>query len=424
MMDAQLVREHFPALASGALHFDNPAGTQISREALERIRECLVKTNSNHGAAFRTSRASDALVAETRAAMADLLGARSPAEIVFGQNMTSLTLHISRSIAQELSEGDEIVCTRLDHDANVAPWLLIARDRGCAVRWVDFDPADCSWSLAELESKITGRTRLVAVAWASNATGTVNPVVEAVRLAHEAGALCFVDAVHYVPHSPIDVAADGCDLLACSAYKFFGPHTGVLYGRGELLERLSPYKVRPARDEPPEKWETGTQSFESIAGVLGAVEYLEWVGATFGGAAGGGGRREAAAAGGRRARLQAAMRAIRECEKSHSRSLLAGLLSVPGLRIYGITNPAEINRRVPTFAFTIDGLAPRRICEELDRRGIYAWDGHFYALEVTARLGLEGRGGLVRVGTVHYNTPAEIERLVSALAEIAEAAGR
>ncbi len=415
MIDVELVRGHFPALASGALHFDNPAGTQIAREAMERMQDCLVHAYSNHGGAFRTSRASDALVAEARAAMADLLGARSPSEIVFGQNMTSLTLHVSRSIAGGLARGDEIVCTRLDHDANIAPWLLIARDRGCTVRWVDFDPTDCSWSLAELGGKITERTKLVAVAWASNATGTVNPIAEAVRLAHEAGALCFVDAVHFVPHGPVDVAAAGCDLLACSAYKFFGPHTGVLYGRRELLERLTAYKVRPAGEQPPDKWETGTQSFESIAGVLGAVEYLEWVGARFGGGASGG------AAGSRRARLRAAMEAIRTCERDLSLSMIRALRSVPGLRIYGITDPADVERRVPTFALTLEGRAPRRVCEELDRKGIYAWDGNFYAPEVTARLGLEASGGLVRVGAAHYNTTSEVERLAAALGEIAAA---
>jgi cysteine desulfurase family protein (TIGR01976 family) len=409
-IDVPRVREHFPALASGALYFDNPAGTQIAREALDRMREYLVGTNANHGGVFRTSRASDALVMEARAAMADLLGARSPTEIVFGQNMTSLTLHLSRSIAHELSEGDEIVCTRLDHDANVSPWLLIARDRKCTVRWVDFDPADCTWSLAELEKRITGRTRVVALAWASNATGTVNPVAEAVGLAHDAGALCFVDGVHYAPHGLMDAAAAGCDFLACSAYKFFGPHSGILYGRREHLERLSAYKVRPARDDPPEKWETGTQSFESIAGVLGAVEYLEWVGRSFGGIPAAAPRRDA---------LRAAMQAIREHETGCSRAMLAGLSAVSGLRIHGVTNPAELSRRVPTFAFTLEGIHPRRICEELDRQGIYAWDGNYYALEVTTRLGLEASGGMVRVGAVHYNTPEEITRLTAAVSRMA-----
>jgi cysteine desulfurase family protein (TIGR01976 family) len=405
MIDVAAVRSHFPALQSGTLYFDNPAGTQIAREALERIQAYLVGMNANHGGAFRASRDSDRLVLEARAAAADFLGAR-PEEIVFGQNMTSLVLHVSRSLALELEAGDEIVLTRLEHDANLSPWLLIARDRECRVRWVDFDPADCTWSAAELARRIGRRTRLVAVGWASNATGTINPVAEAVRLAHEAGALCFVDAVHYAPHGPIDAAALGCDLLACSAYKFFGPHTGILYGRYELLQRLEPYKVRPAPEEPPGKWETGTQSFESIAGLLGAIEYLCWLGSASGPSE-------------RRGALRAALAGIGEYERTLSRALLEGLSSAKGLKIYGLTDPAALERRVPTFAFTLSGWHPRRICEELDRRGISAWDGNYYAPEVTRRLGLEDSGGMVRVGAVHYNTLEEVERLVAAVRALA-----
>jgi cysteine desulfurase family protein (TIGR01976 family) len=416
MIDPSLVRPHFPALQrTGAdgrppTFFDNPAGTQICQEALARMRDYLVQSNANHGGAFRASRASDAMVRQTREALAAFLGAARPEEISFGQNMTSLTLHLSRSIARELSPGDEVVVTRLDHDANVAPWLLVARDRGCLVRWVDFDPADCTWSIEALARAVTSRTRLVAVGCASNATGTINPVAEAAEIAHRAGAWCFVDAVHVAPHGSIDVAGLGCDFLACSAYKFFGPHTGILWGRYELMERLSAYKVRPAGDEPPEKWETGTQSFESIAGVLGAVEYLQWVGRAFGGAPAG---VPAAAA------LRAAMEAIRECEAGLGLAMLEGLSSIGGLRLYGITDPGELHRRVPTFAFTLEGWHPRRICEELDREGIAAWDGHYYAVEVTARLGLDASGGMVRVGAVHYNTMDEVDRLVRAVRAIA-----
>jgi len=413
VIDPSLVRTHFPALASGTLFFDNPAGTQVAREVLDRMRGYLVGSNANHGGAFRASRESDAMVREARAAVADFLGAGRPEEISFGQNMTSLALHVSRSIARELSPGDEIVVTRLDHDANVSPWLLAARDRGCAVRWVDFDPAECAWSLDALREQVGPRTKLVAVGYASNATGTINPVAEAARIAHEAGALCFVDAVHIAPHGPIDVAAIGCDFLACSAYKFFGPHLGILWGRHELLERLSAYKVRPAGDAPPDKWETGTQSFESIAGVLGAVEYLEWVGRTCA---------PAAAVSGRRAVLRAAMTAIREYEAGLSRAMRDGLCTIPGLKIWGITDPARMAHRVPTYSFTLEGRHPRKICEELDKRGIAAWDGNFYALEVTTRVGLERSGGMVRVGAVHYTTAAEIDRLTAAVREIA--AGR
>ena len=349
--------------------------------------------------------------------MADFLGAPRWEEISFGQNMTSLTLHLSRSLARELSAGDEIVVTRLDHDANISPWLLIARDRGCTVRWVDFDPADCTWSAESLARQVSTRTRIVAVGYASNATGTINPVAAAAKIAHEAGALCFVDAVHYAPHGRIDVGAVGCDFLACSAYKFFGPHTGVLWGRFDLMERLSAYKVRPAGDAPPEKWETGTQSFESIAGVLGALEYLQWVGKTFGtpGAAGSVG--SAADTGSSRAQnLTAAMAAVRGYECGISAAMLEGLSSIKGLTIHGITASSRMNDRVPTYSFTLEGWHPREICEELDRKGISAWNGNYYAPEVTTRLGLEAAGGMVRVGAAHYTTLAEVQLLVDAVA--------
>lgn len=412
MYDVRQVRSHFPALESGVIHFDNPGGTQIAREAMDRMRDYLVNRNANHGGAFRSSKESDAMVAETRRALADLFHAARPDEISFGQNMTSLTLHVSRSLARELSPGDEIVLTRLDHDANVTPWVLVARDRQCTVRWVDFDPADCTWSLAGLEKQLGKKTKLVALGYASNATGTISPIAEAVKAVHSVGALCFVDAVHYAPHGRIDVTELGCDLLACSAYKFFGPHIGILYGRHELMQRLSAYKVRPAGDAPPDKWETGTQSFESIAGALGAVEYLEWLGRTFGGAAAGAGPSTGAS---RADALKAAACVIAEAERKLAGVMLDGLSSVPGLKIWGITDPARFSRRAPTFAFTMTGRHPRQICEELDRAGICASDGNYYALEVTTRLGLEPTGGMVRTGAVHYNTVEEIGKLVDVL---------
>jgi cysteine desulfurase family protein (TIGR01976 family) len=417
MMNANAVRAHFPALQSGVIHFDNPAGTQICREAMERMNNYLVSMNANHGGAFRSSRESDGMVADARRALAAFLGAARPQEISFGQNMTSLTLHVSRSLARELSPGDEIVVTRLDHDANVTPWILAARDRGCVVKYVDFDPADCTWRVEDLESQLSSRTRIVALGFASNATGTISPIAQAVRSAHAVGAVCFVDAVHYAPHGPIDVAALGCDILVCSAYKFFGPHVGVMYGKHDLMERLFAYKVRPAGDAPPDKWETGTQSFESIAGAMGAVEYMAWLGSTFEesarGAAGPAPRSpimDPAAA------VRAGMCAIREWEAQLAREMLNGLSSVRGLRIFGITEAARMGERAPTFAFTVEGFHPRQICEELDRKGICASDGNYYAVEVTTRLGLEKSGGMVRVGAVHYNTKEEIQRLVDALA--------
>jgi len=359
------------------------------------------------------------MVSEARRALADFLGAGRPEEISFGQNMTSLTLHISRSLARQLAPGDEIVVTRLDHDANVTPWVLAARDRECVVKYVDFDPGDCAWRDEDLQEQIGPRTKIVALGFASNATGTISPIARAVRIAHKAGALCFVDAVHFAPHGPIDVANLGCDIMVCSAYKFFGPHIGVMYGRHDLMESLFAYKVRPAGDAPPDRWETGTQSFESIAGAMGAVEYIEWLGKTFAKAGGSGpGPAGRVAAAARAQALRAGMCEIREWEARLAREMLSGLSSVKGLRVYGITDPSRMADRAPTFAFTLDGLNPRRICEELDKRGICASDGNYYAQEVTTRLGLEASGGMVRVGAVHYNTKEEVAGLVDALGSI------
>jgi len=413
MIDPTVARSHFPSLASGVIHFDNPAGTQICQESLDRMNDYLLHRNANHGGAFRSSRESDAMVVEARGALADFLGASRPDEISFGQNMTSLTMHVSRSLARELAPGDEIVLTRLDHDANVTPWVLIAKDKGCVVKWVDFDPESCAWNAEELERQVGPRTKIVAVGFASNATGTVSPIARAVKIAHSVGALCFVDAVHFAPHGPIDVASLGCDILVCSAYKFFGPHIGVMYGRHELLERLFAYKVRPAGDAPPDKWETGTQSFESIAGAMGAVEYVEWLGRTYGGLPAG---PPSGPHGAGRTVLTAGMCAIQAWESQLAKLMLEGLSSVKGLKIYGITDRSSLGSRAPTFAFTLSGFSPRHICQELDKQGICASDGNYYALEVTTRLGLEDSGGMVRVGAVHYNTTHEVTRLVDALA--------
>ena len=399
MLDLNFVRSQFPALSSGAIFLDNPGGTQVAQQTLARMTHYLVRTNANHEGAFKTSRESDAIVDAARSAVADYLGAARPAEIIFGQNMTSLTLHMSRSLARTLQAGDEIVVTRLDHDANIAPWLLIAEDRGCTVRWVEFDPEDCTWSLDALQRQITGRTKIVAIGYASNAVGTINPVADAIKIAHDAGALVYVDAVQYAPHGPIDVQTLDCDFLACSAYKFFGPHTGMLYGKYHWLEELKAYKVRPAHDEPPHKFETGTQSFESIAGVHGALEYFESLGLG-----------ET-----RRQRLVNAMTALKEYEKSLSRALIEGLSSIKGLHIWGITDLSQLDRRVPTVSFTLDGWHPRDVAAALDQHNIYVWDGNYYALAVTERLGLEDTGGMVRVGAAHYNTLEEVDKLVEAV---------
>ncbi|MBK8598811.1 MAG: cysteine desulfurase-like protein [Holophagales bacterium] len=416
MLDLEAIRSRFPALASGDVILDNPGGTQVPRAVTDRIVRYLHETNANHGGAFPTSRASDEVVAGARSAVADFLGAARPEEIAFGPNMTTLTFQMARSLSREWKPGDEIVLTRLDHDANVSPWLLAAADRGATVRWLDFDPADCTWNVEHLRSLVCERTKLVAVGWASNSVGTVNDVAGAAEAAHAAGALLYVDAVHYAPHGPIDVALAGADFLACSAYKFFGPHLGILWGRYDLLERTFAYKVRPAGDAPPDRWETGTQSFEAIAGTLGALEYLAWVGESFGGDAlpALAGRHE-----GRRPALASAMTAIRAYEATLSRALLEALDAVPGLAVRGLTDPLRFDERVPTFSFTLSGHSPRAIAEELGRRGFRVWDGNYYAVGVTERLGLEGTGGMVRVGAVHYNTPEEIHRLGTVLREIA-----
>jgi cysteine desulfurase family protein (TIGR01976 family) len=418
MLDLDMIRTHFPALASGAIFFDNPGGTQVARETVQRMEHYLLHTNANHGGAFRTSRNSDLVVHEARQAVADFLNAARPEEIVFGQNMTSLTLHISRSLARTLKLGDEIVVTRLDHDANIAPWLLIAEDRGCTIRWVDIHPEDCTLDMQEMERQITERTKIVAVGYASNAVGIINDVQRVVQLAHAVGALCFIDAVQLAPHRPIDVQALDCDFLVCSAYKFFGPHTGILYGKYALLDALTAYKVRPAGNEPPDKFETGTQSFESIAGVLGAIEYFAKIGTHFG--------EEFAAPyqaqgfSGRRLELKQGMAAIEAYELGLNQALLEGLCSIPGLHIWGITEPERMHQRVPTFSFSLENWHPHAVAEALDHSNIYVWDGNFYALAVVERLGLESKGGIVRVGLTHYNTVHEIQHLITALSHIAE----
>jgi cysteine desulfurase family protein (TIGR01976 family) len=416
MIDPALVRSRFPALASGAVFLDNPGGTQIAQPALDRMQDYLTRTNANHGGAFRTSRESDAMVEAAREAAADFLGAARPEEIIFGANMTTLTFHMSRTLCRHLGPGDEIVVTRLDHDANIAPWVLAAQDREAVVRWVDFDPRDCTLDMEGLARILSPRTKIVALGYASNAVGTINDVAHATQLAHAAGALCYVDAVHYAPHGPIDVGSLGCDLLVCSAYKFFGPHVGVLYGRFDLLQELAAYKVRPASDEPPHKFETGTGNFEALAGLLGTLEYLEWLGGQFGS------EYEETYAGtlaGRRLRLRTAQAAVRAYEVELGRYLIERLQVVRGLRIYGLQEAARLDRRVPTVSFTLEGHHPRAVAERLASAGIYVWDGNHYAPEVTTRLGLESSGGTVRVGPVHYNTRAEIDRLVEALEELA-----
>ena len=414
-LNPSLVREQFPSLKRRAIFLDNPGGTQIAQQSLDRITDYLLHHNANHEGAFATSIESDAILAEAHTTMADLLNAARPDEIVFGANMTSLTLHISRSIARTWSPGDEIVVTRLDHDANITPWNLAARDRGVNVRWVDFNPEDGKLNLEDLQQALEKKPRLLAVGYASNALGTINPLDQIIPMAHAAGALVYVDAVQYAPHGLIDVQALDCDFLVCSAYKFFGPHAGILYGRYDLLDELTAYKVRPASNEPPGKFETGTQNYEGIAGVLGAVEYLDWVGATFGGEflAQYAGRNQ-----GRRLRLKQAMSAIRAYEFEISRLMLDILAETPGVKLYGPNEPDKLEGRVPTFSFTLEGWRPRQLAEALAEEDIFTWDGNYYALAVTERLGLEESGGMLRAGPVHYNTLEEIERFGQVLGRL------
>ena len=324
--------------------------------------------------------------------------------------MTSLTMSLSRSIARNLLPGDEIIVTRLDHDANISPWLQVARDHECVVRWLDFDIEDCTLKLEQLDSLLNDKTRLVAVGYASNAVGTINPIDEIIEQAHQVGALCYIDAVHYAPHAPIDVQSLDCDFLVASAYKFFGPHVGVLYGKYQHLDHLEPYKVRPASNLPPDKFETGTNNFEGIAGILGALEYLNQTQMVFNKE-----EQKQEIKSQDWSNLRSAMNAIRQYEKSLTIKLIHTLEDIPGLHIWGLTAPETLDRRVPTVSFTLDGFHPREIAEELGEEGIQVWDGNYYALAVTERLGLEDRGGMVRVGPVHYNTFDEIERLGVAL---------
>lgn len=415
MFDLDSIRAQFPSLQKPVIFFDNPGGTQIAQPALDRMVDYLTHHNANHGGAFATSRRSDAILEESRRAMADFLNASRPEEIVFGANMTSLTLQMSRNLSRTWQAGDTIVVTRLDHDANLTPWVLAAEDRGVRTEIVDFHTEEGTLDLDSLRRALESHPRLVAVGYASNALGTINPVQEIVAVAHAVGALVYVDAVHYAPHGPIDVQSLDCDFLVCSAYKFFGPHIGVLYGKYELLDELMAYKVRPAPDEPPGKFETGTQNHEGIAGLQGALEYLEWLGEKFGS------EYTSAFEGkfsGRRLSLKKAMAAIQAYERDLSLALLEVLEETPGITIYGLRDPGRLGGRVPTFAFNLRGRHPRQVAEHLARQDIFVWDGNYYALAVTERLGVEESGGMVRVGPVHYNTMDEIKRFGEVLGSI------
>jgi cysteine desulfurase family protein (TIGR01976 family) len=418
-LDTRWVRSQFPALAQTvnghpAVFLDGPGGTQVPQRVIDAISDYLRRDNANTCGAYATSRRTDAMVADARAAMADFLNCNAD-EIVFGPNMTTLTFAMSRAIGRDLGPGDEILVTRLDHDANVSPWLAL-EEKGVTVRWAEFHENDCTLDLADLASKINKKTKLVAVGYASNAVGTINPVKDIVRLAHTAGALAYVDAVHYGPHGLIDVAALDCDFLVCSTYKFFGPHMGVLFGKREHLQRMRPYKVRPLTEAVPLRWEWGTLNHECIAGITACVDYIADLG-----------RRaqshlSEAGAAMRRAAIVAAFEQIHHYEHGLMERMIAGLSRIPGLKLYGITDPARFEERCPTLAVRMADLTrgntPLALATKLGDRGFFTWDGNYYALTLAERLDVEKTGGFLRIGLVHYNTVEEVDRLLWALREI------
>jgi cysteine desulfurase family protein (TIGR01976 family) len=409
-LNLEWIRDRFPALhqeikGQPIIFLDGPGGTQVPRSVIEAIGNYLLESNANAHGAFPTSVRTDATIGAARRASADFLGC-DPDEIVFGANMTTLTFALSRAIGRDLQPEDEIVVTKLDHEANVSPWCAL-KERGAIIRFVDIDTKDCTLDMAALEQLINERTKIVAIGYASNAVGTINDVATAVKLARAVGALVFVDAVHYAPHRVIDVSAIDCDFLACSAYKFFGPHVGFIYGKREHLTRLQPYKVRPASAEIPSHWETGTQNHEALAGLIATIDYLAELG-----------KLVSPSASDRRAALIAAMQAIEQYETELCQKAIDQLLQIPSLSLYGITDPKQSSWRTPTMAIRLAEITPHQVAKALGDRGIFTWNGNFYASYLTEGLGVESSGGFVRIGLVHYNTSAEIDRLLTALEEI------
>jgi cysteine desulfurase family protein (TIGR01976 family) len=410
-LDIAWVRGQFPSLQTQvngqpAAFLDGPAGTQVPTQVMHAIQGYLMGANANTGGAFLTSQRTDDMIAATRAAMADFFHCERD-EVVFGQNMTTITFSISRAISRELNPGDEILLTTLDHDANFSPWKAL-EEKGVVIRQVDIREEDCTLNLDDLKSKLNDRTKLVAIGYASNAVGTINPVAEIIRLAHAVGALVYVDAVHYAPHGLLDVKELDCDFLVCSPYKFFGPHMGTLYGKREHLQRFRPYKVRPCSDQIPDRWETGTQVHELVAGIGAAVEYIAGVG-----------HHVDASVATRREALASAYRTTVAYERRLISRLIEGLHTIPGVHIYGITDPKRFEERCSTLSLRIGSHNPTAIASFLGERGIFTWDGNYYALNLTERLGVESQGGLLRIGLVHYNTMEEVERLLTGLREFA-----
>jgi cysteine desulfurase family protein (TIGR01976 family) len=406
-LDIDWVRRQFPALqqtvnGQPTVFFDAPGGTQVPQRVIDAIAGYLSTSNANTCGAFATSARTDQMIADARSAMADFLNCAAD-EVVFGPNMTTLTLALSRAIGRELKSGDELLVTVLDHDANVSPWVCL-EERGVKVRTADIKPADCTLDMFDLQAKIRRNTRLVAVGWAANAVGTINNVSEVVRLAHAAGSMAFIDAVHYAPHGPIDVRALDCDFLACSAYKFFGPHLGILYGKREQLQRLRPYKLRASSEQLPDRWETGTQNHECLAGLTAAIEYIADLG-----------RHYKPDVGSRREAILSAYEVTRQHEHALAEQLITGLLAIPGLTFYGIKDLERLDQRTPTVAIRMAGQSPRELATRLGERGIFTWDGNYFAVNLTERLGVENTGGMLRIGLAHYNTAEEVDRLLAEL---------
>lgn len=417
---ARNIRDQFPALHKNAVNgmqpifFDNPAGTQVPQAVIDAVVEYYTHSNANSGGTFATSQRSDAKTQEVRERMAAFLNAQRPEEIAFGPNMTTLNFSLSRALAKTLQPGDEIVLTRMDHDANVSPWLLIAQDHDLTVRWVDVQTEDATLNMDTLEAALNDRTKIVATVHASNAVGTINPVKQIAEMAHAAGAYHVIDAVQSAPHLPIDVQHIGCDFLLCSAYKFFGPHIGILWGKYDLLAELPAYKVRPAKDVPPYRWESGTNSYETIAGVGAALDYLIGIGAEHGSAY----KAMYPGLDGHHLNAKLGMETIRVYERQLANHLLDHLNSIEGVNVYGINDSERLPERVPTVVFTMDGHMPDEIAQHLAAHQIFVWSGHYYAIEVMDRLG-HAEHGMLRVGLAHYNTTEEIDRFAEVLKQLA-----
>lgn len=405
------LRSQFPALRRPhkdreAVFLDGPAGTQVPQRVIDAIADYLSRCNANCHGVFPTSVESDELLEDAHQAIADLLGADDPHCVAFGANMTTLTLALARTLSRTWQPGDEILLSGLEHDANYTPWRQAADDAGATVNVIDVNANDCTLSLGDFRSKLTDRTKFVAVGCASNAAGTVNPVADICAAAKQLGALTFLDAVHFAPHALMDVEDFGCDFLACSAYKFFGPHVGILWGKRELLERLRPYKLRPSPDDLPARWMTGTQNHECIMGAKAAVDYLADIGRAI----------TDDETQPRRKAIEVAMQSIRNYEQSLCNKLLDGLAAIPTVTVHGITKPEDRHMRLPTVSVTHASMSSKELAQRLADDGIFAWHGNYYALPLTERIGVEP-DGMVRLGLVHYNTSEEVDYLLDRLSE-------